>query len=255
VAASYPDLAGRVVVVTMAATGIGAAVAEAFAAQRAVVAVTSRRRERLEDVAERIAAAGGTPLPVEAEVAVQGDVEAAVGAVVSRAGGIDVLVNNAGGFDRPTRLLDMRPGEWRECLDRNLTSALLWARAVVPHMAGRGGAIVNVGSVAAETCLPQGVNAAYGAAKGGVFSLTRHLARELAPRIRVNCVSPGATATPRWIALRDPNGDQREILGQIPLGRLADPMEQAWPVVFLASAAARHITGAILSVNGGRAMR
>ncbi len=239
----------------MAATGIGAAIAEAFAAQRSIVAVTSRQRARLQHVAERITAAGGTSIPLEADVASAASVQAAVAAVVAQAGRLDVLVNNAGGFDRSPRLADMTVDAWQECLDRNLTSAMLWSQAAAPHMLNHGGTIINISSTAGETSLPYSVNLAYGAAKGGVIALTRHLARELAPQIRVNCVSPGPTATPRWTALRTSAGEESAVLSQLALGRLAEPWEQAWPVVFLASAAASYITGAIIPVNGGRLMR
>ncbi len=251
----YPDLEGKVVVVTMAATGIGAAVAEAFGTQGSVVAVTSRDASRLADIAERIRVAGGTPVPVAADITSPASVQAAVDALLTRTRRIDVLVNNAGGFDGPPRLADVTPDVWRECLDRNLTSAYLWSRAAAPHLLKRSGAIVNVSSTAGETSLPHSVNPPYGAAKGGVIALTRHLAQEMAPRVRVNCVAPGPTATPRWVAVRGSSGEEGAILGQVALRRVADPSEQAWPIVFLASASAAYITGAVLPVNGGRFMR
>jgi 3-oxoacyl-[acyl-carrier protein] reductase len=247
-------LQGKVAIVTGAAKGIGAAIAEAFVREGARVAVLDLDEAALEGVARSLAASGGEALALPADVTSSAQVGRAVEAVLARWGRVDVLVNNAGGFAVIRKTEDITEDEWQAIMASNLTSAFLCARAVLPIMKRqRHGRIVNLASVVARGALVQ-VTSHYAAAKAGVVGFTRHLALEVgADGITVNAVAPGTTATDRVLKARTPAETQR-VADAIPVRRLGEPREIAEAVVFLASDAAAFITGATLDVNGGQAM-
>ncbi len=254
---SSEPAAGRAVLVTGAARGIGWAIAQRFAAAGDRVAIL----DRVSDEAARKLAAGldgGGHVVVGADLTDSEAVPAAVDSAVAGLGGLDVLVNNAGVFTaHPITEVDYATWQeqWRSTLGVNLVGAANVTWCAVKHMKqrDRGGRIVNVSSRGAfrgEPDVP-----AYGASKAGINSLTQSLALALAPyRIAVSAVAPGFVATEMtkdW--LKPPGGDQ--IRAQSPFGRVGQPEEVAAAVFYLASAEAQWASGAILDLNGASYLR
>jgi len=245
---------GQVAIVTGAAKGIGLRVARAFGHEGARVAALDVNADGVEDLARELAAQGHDALPLKVDVTAAGDVRRAVDAVVSRWGRIDALVNNAGGFSVIRRTEDIPDEEWDAIFRFNVTSAFLCTKAVLPHMRRqRSGAIVNLSSIAGRSSTVT-TTSHYAASKAAILGFTRHVALEVAgDGIRVNAVAPGTVATERVQALRTPE-QTRRIAETVPLGRIGEPEEIADVVLFLASDAARYVTGASLDVNGGLVM-
>jgi len=244
----------QVVVVTGAAIGIGATMAGMFAREGARVAVLDIDVARLDEVVRGLAAAGAEALAQRCDVTSPADVGRTVDIIVGRWGRLDVLVNNAGGFYKIASIEEIDHDEWEAILRLNLTSVFICSKAVVPIMKRQGrGRIVNMASIAGRTGnIPTAAH--YAAAKAGIIGLTRQLAREVAAHgVLVNAVAPGTTATPRVLAARPPEAT-RALAAAMPIGRLAEPTDIAEVVLFLASDAARFVTGATLDVNGGQAM-
>jgi NAD(P)-dependent dehydrogenase (short-subunit alcohol dehydrogenase family) len=243
------DFAGKVAVVTGGGNGIGAATCHAFAAQGARVVVLDRDASAAESVAGGIADRGGNATAHAVDVADRAAFHVAATKIAEAAGGIDVLVNGAGTTVRQL-IRDMRPEDWDRVIAVNLTGAFNGIQAVLPHMRRRGGAIINVASIAGQR-ISFGGTANYSASKAGLLGLTRHAAYELAPEgIRVNAVCPGPTATAFGGAI--PSEETKAVRAQkIPLGRMCEPEDIADPILFLAGPAARMITGVALTVDGG----
>jgi NAD(P)-dependent dehydrogenase (short-subunit alcohol dehydrogenase family) len=243
------EFAGKVALVTGGGNGIGAATCRAFAAAGARVAVLDRAAEAAEKVAKEIAGRGGVATAYAIDVADRGAFAAPAAAIAGAAGGIDILVNGAGTTVR-RMISDMGPEDWDRVIAVNLTGAFNGIQAVLPHMRKRGGAIVNVASIAGQR-ISFGGTANYSASKAGLLGLTRHAAYELAPDgIRVNAVCPGPTATAFGGAI--PSEENKALRAQkIPLGRMCEPEDIADPILFLAGPAARMITGVALTVDGG----
>jgi 3-oxoacyl-[acyl-carrier protein] reductase len=245
----------QVALITGASSGIGRATAEAMAREGARVGVNyCKNQAGAEQAAETIRKAGGEALTIGADVTRNADVLTMVEAVRKEWGRIDILVNNAGDLLARRTLADMTEEYWDQVMALNLKSAFLCVKAVWEEMAARkSGCIINVSSIAGRNGGGPGV-AAYGAAKGGLLTYTKGLAKELAPDgIRVNGVAPGVIATP-FHERYSPGEVMRGLVQRIPLGRAGTSEEIADVIVFLASPAARYITGETIEVNGGMLM-
>lgn len=239
-------LKDQIAIVTGGGSGIGRAVALAFAAAGARVVVLDVQEAAVNQVADEIGISGQA---VVADVRDAEAIEKAFAEVARRYGHIDVLFNNAG-INRRHPTLEMTLDDWNAVVAVNMTGMFICARAAVRHMA-TGGRIVNTASVLG---LSGGwyPNIAYQATKGAVVNMTRSWAIEWAPlRIRVNAVAPGGVRTPFVAALTDQPGLVAKIEQRTPLGRLAEVDDITGPVLFLASPASAMVTGHILPVDGG----
>ncbi|SHK50158.1 SDR family NAD(P)-dependent oxidoreductase [Rhodothermus profundi] len=245
------DLTGKRALVTGAGRDIGRAIAEALACSGAHVAVNYRMSgESAEAVVQRIRAKGGVAVAVQADVTKPDEVERMVQETVRQLGGnLDILINNAGGLVRRSSIIDMPEELWDQVINVNLKSVFLVTKAALKHF-NDGGAIVNVASLAARNGGGNGA-VAYAAAKGGVLSFTRGLAKELARRkIRVNCVSPGLINT-TFHDRFTPQEVRQQVARATLAGREGEAWEVASSVVFLASDLAAYINGESLEINGG----
>ncbi|MDQ3809520.1 MAG: SDR family oxidoreductase [Chloroflexota bacterium] len=241
-------LTKRVALVTGAARGIGAAIAERLAGDGDCVAVA--------DVDEAAAAArarriGASAFPVRLDVADPASTRAAVEAVLEREGQLDVLVNNAGIAGLAAPVVDYPEDEWRRILAIDLDGVFYCCKAVLPHMLERGsGRIVNIASISGKEGNPN--MAAYSAAKAAVIGFTKALAKEVATRgIYVNCVTPAVIETEILTQLSD--DAVAYMTSKIPMGRTGKPEEVAALVAWLASGECSFSTGAVFDISGGRA--
>ncbi len=243
-------LAGKICVVTGAASerGLGLATARLFAAHGGAVAILD-----LDPGASKRAAASVGPdhIGLACDVTDKAACAAAAAAVIARYGRIDVLVNNAG-VTQPIRMLDITPADYEWVTDVSLRGALYMSQAVLPAMVGQGaGAIVCISSVSAQRGGGIFGGPHYSAAKGGVLSLARAMAREFGPAgVRVNSVTPGLIQTD-ITAGKLTDAMKARILEGIPLNRLGEADDVAKACLFLASDLSSYVTGATLDVNGG----
>jgi 3-oxoacyl-[acyl-carrier protein] reductase len=244
-------LEGRVALVTGAGTGIGRAIAERFARAGARVAVNYRSsRDPADDLVSQIRSAGGVAISIQADVSCEVEVQAMLAQVAREFGRLDVLVNNAGWSTRvPHRDLDQLSDDiWDKTFDINLRGVFYCIRAAVPLLRKQpAAAIVNIASVAGSTGV--GSSIAYAAAKAGVLTMTKSLARALAPEIRVNAISPGLIRT-QFAGRPEFDSTFQAEEGVTPLQRLATVAECAEAAFFLASAATA-VTGQTILVDGG----
>lgn len=249
------DFTGKTALITGASSGIGAATARLFADLGAHVAIGySRNAKGAEEVMDSIRKSGGKAIAIQADVRQSADIRKLVDETVKQLGPIDILINNAGSLVERQRFLDITPDRWSEVLNLNLTSAMLCSQLVAPSMIERKrGAIINIVSIAGRHGGGMGA-AAYSTAKGGLITLTKSLAKELAPHgVRVNGVSPGVIDTPFHEAFSTPEM-MANFVKTIPLGRVGTSEEIAGAIAFLASDAAGYIIGETLEVNGGQLM-
>lgn len=237
----------KVAIITGAASGIGRATAKRFAQEGAQIVVADINRTGGEACVEQITAAGGQAAFVEVDVGRETDLQEMIAFAVNTYGGLDILHNNAYWTEAKVAL-ETTVENWQRTLDVTLRATLLGAKFAVPHIRARGGGVIlNTASV--HSIVGLSGYAAYQAAKGGVLSLTRALALELAPDIRVIAILPGAINTPA-VAI----GDKTAIdafIADIPMGRLGEPEEIANLALFLASDEASYITGTGIVADGG----
>ena len=241
----------RIALVTGASQGIGRACALALAAQGAQVALAARSVDRLGQVAEEIAAAGGVAESFALDISDEDSIKGCAKAVIERFGRVEILVNNAG-ITRDVLSLRMKRKDWDDVLGTNLTGAFLLTQACMSSMLkSRWGRVINITSVVGET--GQAGQANYAASKAGMIGLTKSLARELGSRsITVNAIAPVYIETAMTAALTDEQ--KTAMTSQVPLGRAGTDLDVAAAVVFLASEGASYITGHTLDVNGGMYM-
>jgi NAD(P)-dependent dehydrogenase (short-subunit alcohol dehydrogenase family) len=251
----YLKVQNKVVLVTGASSGIGAATAFLFSKFGARVALGFHHNEKgAAATRDEIRQSGGTACAIRANVENPEEINSLIDETVSQLGPIDILVNNAGSLVERAALVTQSVESWDSVMHLNLRSAFLCSRIVGNSMIKRqSGAIVNIGSIAARNGGGPG-SGAYSAAKAGVITLTKSLAKELAPQgVRVNCVNPGVIDTPFHEVFSTPEA-MKNFAKMIPLGRVGNAMECAKVIVFLASDAASYIVGESIEVNGGQLM-
>jgi 3-oxoacyl-[acyl-carrier protein] reductase len=249
----YPDLAGKVAVVTGGSRGLGAATAHALAENDAQVAVVGRDDAALGSVVDGIRAAGGRAIGIRADCTRENDVRRLAETVTEEFGAVDILAAFAGGNGMPVPTVQENPDHWREVIESDLTSTFLTVNAFLTSIVEHGtGSIITMSSAAGRQ--PAHSSAAYAAAKAGVVAFTRHLANEVAPNgVRVNCIAPSAIENERlhtWTT-----AEQRQQLAEsFPLRRIGQPHDIAAAALFLASEQSSWITGITVDIAGGKIM-
>ena len=242
-------LDGQVAIVTGAGRGIGAAIAEAYAEAGAHVVCAARSRDQIERTAAAARRHGVRALAVPCDVLERAQLEQLVEATLKEFGRIDVLVNNAGGWP-PKPALRTSEKEFEAAFRFNVTTAFVLTRLAVPKIVetAGSGAVVNISSVAGRHHAPG--FAAYGTAKAALSFLTQNLAKEFAPKVRVNAIAVGSIQTEALAGVLTPELE-RQMVELTPLGRLGQVEDIAACALYLASPAASYVTGEIYGVNGG----
>ena len=243
------DLTDRVAVITGAGRGIGAACARAFAEAGADVAIVARTQEQLDSVAADVEALGRRALVMAGDVSELDTLERLVDTTVGELARIDVVVNNAGG-SMPTPLLDTSVRAFEQAFHFNVTTAFALSKAAIPHMlATGGGSIVNISSAMGR--LRDRGFAAYGTAKAALAHLTRLMAIDCSPRIRVNAIAVGSVATSALEVVLTDDAIRNEMIDKTPLKRLGEVEDIAIGALYLASDASSFVTGKLLEIDGG----
>ncbi|HEY1740866.1 MAG TPA: SDR family oxidoreductase [Acidimicrobiia bacterium] len=242
-------LDGKVAIVTGAGRGIGAASALALAEAGADVVLASRTKEQLDAVAEQVRAHGRRAVVAPTDVNENEAVEALVATAVGELGGVDIVVNNAGGT-APRPFLATSAGYVERSFHFNVTTAFVLTKAAVPAMLERGGgSVVNISSAIGR--LRDRGFIAYGTAKAALSHMTRLMAADLAPKVRVNGIAVGSVATSALETVLTDDAIRTEMVTKTPLQRLGEPDDIALGVLYLASPAASFVTGKIFEIDGG----
>jgi 3-oxoacyl-[acyl-carrier protein] reductase len=247
-------LKGKVAVVTGASKGIGAAIAKRLAADGASVVVNyATSREGADKVVTEITNAGGRAIAVRASVEKEGDVQALFAETRKAFGKVDILVNNAGVYAFAP-LEQVTSEDYKRQYDTNVLGLLITTKSALPYFPKEGGSVINISSVVSS--LAPVAASVYASTKGAVDTITKSLAKELAPRsIRVNAINPGLVITEGTRAAGIVDSDfEKGVVATTPLGRVGQPDDIAPPVSFLASDDARWITGETIFVSGGAAI-
>ncbi len=243
------NLDGQVAIVTGAGKGVGQGIARVLAEAGATVVGTARTESDIVATIEGIEKSGGKGLAVVADAISRPDGERVVGEAMDRFGRIDILINNVGGSTY-ARFLDITDEDFKHTFDWCVTSAFIMSQLAAPHMIAAGrGSIVNISSGSARF----GIRAltAYCVAKGGLEALTRAMAQELAPKIRVNAIATGSVLTSALDVVAQNPEIKKTMEDNTPLHRIAQPWELAAAVVYLCSPAGSFITGKVIEVDGG----
>ncbi len=245
-------LEDKVAVITGSSSGIGSAIALAFAKEGAAVAVDYRSHpDEAKEIVDQIEGSGGRATSVRADVSSAEDVKNLNQTAVREFGRLDVMVNNAG-MEEKMPFLDTPLEVWNRTIAVNLTGAWLGCQEAARQMVRQGGSgrIINISSVHED--LPMPTNSPYCAAKGGLRMLMRTIAVELAPHnITVNNIAPGAVDTPMDAPLKEDANQMQQLLSEIPLRRMGQPEEVAALAVYLASEEAAYVTGSTFVIDGG----
>jgi NAD(P)-dependent dehydrogenase (short-subunit alcohol dehydrogenase family) len=247
------DLSGRVVYVPGGYGGIGAALCRSFARQGAAVAVAGRSVDKAEKLAERLREGGNEAMALAVDVTSVEEIRASVDRVVAELGAIDVLCNSVG-IQREQGILDVTEEAFDEVYAVNLKAAMFLGQAVAAHQVESGiqGSHIHLLSVRSKLGIRGRGYSAYASTKGGMALLVKQHAMELAPhRITVNGIAPTFTYTDMITELMADEQFRDEVIARIPLGRIASPEDIGGAAVFMASPAARYITGQILYLDGG----
>ena len=244
-------LSGKTAIVTGASRGIGAAIAHRLCATGANVVICSRSADAIARVADTLQDKGHTVHAIAADISQKTDVEALMEKTIAQFSQIDILVNNAG-ITRDTLLMRLKDEDWNAVLQTNLTGTMYCTRAVLrPMIRQKSGRIINISSVIG--LIGNAGQASYAAAKAGIIGLTKATAKEVGARgITVNAIAPGFITTDMTAQI--PEQSQKQLLELIPLRNFGQPEDVADAVCFLASDAARYITGQILQIDGGMVM-
>ena len=243
------SLDGHVALVTGASRGIGRAIAATFAAAGARVMISSRKQDALDEAA---AGMEGDVATYAANAGEPDQIEACVAATVERFGSVDILVNNAATNPYMGRPIDIDLGRYDKTFQVNLRGPLVWTQAAwKASMAERGGSVINISSVGGISVEPSiGI---YNTTKAGLIHLTKVLAADLSPGVRVNAIAPGLVKTDMARALWEATEDK--IAARMPLGRLGEPEDIAHAALFLASPLSSWMTGQVVVVDGGALIR
>lgn len=244
-------LSGKTAIVTGASRGIGAAIAHRLCETGANVVLCSRSAESVAQIADTLQDKGYTVFSMAADISQKEDVESLIEKTIEQFSGIDILVNNAG-ITRDMLLMRLKDEDWDAVLQTNLTGTMYCTRAVLrPMIRQKSGRIINISSVVG--LMGNAGQANYAAAKAGIIGLTKATAKEVGARgITVNAIAPGFITTDMTAQI--PEKNQEQLLELIPLREFGHPEDVADAVCFLASDAARYITGQTLQVDGGMVM-
>lgn len=241
------EFAGKTCAVTGTGQGLGLTVARILLERGAIVIGLTRTKSQALD--DELAAFRGRGSFIKCDVSQPGDVASAFETIRKDYGDLDVLVNNAG-TSHQGEIARISPDDWHQVMAVNVTGAFLCLQAAAPLLAGRRGAIVNVSSIAGRS-RSRTMSCAYTTSKAALIGLTRHAATELGRAgIRVNCICPSQHYTPMLRRALSQN-QERDLIAAIPLGYIADPVQVAEVIVFLASDRSSYMTGSIVDVNGG----
>ena len=243
------SLPGKVAIVTGAGRGIGAATARTYADAGADLVLAARTKEQLDTVADDIRAKGRRALVIPCDVNENEAVEDIVAQAMNEFGRIDIVVNNAGG-SMPRPFMDTSAGYLERAFHFNVTTAFVLTKAAAPHMLASGsGAVVNISSAIGR--LRDRGFVAYGTAKAALTHMTRLMAADLAPKVRVNAIAVGSVATSALEIVLDNQEIHDEMVRRTPVKRLGVPEDIAYCALYLASDAGSFVTGKLFEVDGG----
>ena len=245
------SLQGKVAIVTGASRGIGRAIVLGFAKAGADVALAARSESDLETLAKEIDGMGRKAIVIPTDVTDRDQIRSLVDRTVEGLGGLDVLVNNAGGTRFMAPIVSLRPEGWDKVMKLNLDSVFIATQAGAQAMLEKGGSIIQISSVARIEGAQE--LSFYSAAKGGVRLMSQAVAKELAPAgVRVNSIAPGWIATDLNAAMMEDESARTFAESMVPMGRIGDADEIVGAAIFLASDASSYVTGATIVVDGGQ---